>query len=368
MNPIPFFPYSELFKRDERALIGVIADVCSRGAFILQQDCRDFEATLASYMGVKHALGLANGTDAIIIGLRAVGIGPGDQVILPSHTYIATAAAVHMVGATPVLAECGADHMLDIEDVEKRITARTRAIMPVQINGRTCDMAALQAVADSHGLMIVEDAAQALGSRFKDQCAGTFGKFGTISFYPAKLLGCFGDGGAIVTNDDEVAEQIKLLRDHGRNEDGKVVAWGYNSRLDNLQAAVLNHRFKAYPAEIERRRTVAAMYDAGLGDVQELTLPPAPGVDPQHFDVYQNYELEGDRRDELKEHLDAHGVSTIIQWAGTPVHQFKDLGFTVSLPRTDEVFKRCLMLPMNAAISDDQVETIIDTVRQFYGR
>src|SRR5574337_671501 len=319
---IPFFPYPEVFMAREKELLGVIADVCGRGAYILQKDLVEFERHLAEFLGVKHAFGVANGTDAIVIGLKAVGIGPSDEVILPSHTYIATAAAVHIVGATPVLAECGHDHMLDAADVATRVTARTKAIMPVQVNGRTCNMDALQEVADAHGLMTVEDAAQGLGSKFKGQSAGTFGKFGTISFYPAKLLGGFGDGGAVITNDDDVAEQVALLRDHGRNEAGRVVAWGYNSRLDNLQAAILNYKFKSYPADIERRRTVAAKYQAGLGDLTELKLPPAPNADPHHFDVYQNYELEADRRDELKVYLGAHGVHTIIQWAGTPVHQF----------------------------------------------
>lgn len=368
MKTIPFFPYADLFKRDEAALTDIMMSVCRRGAYILQQECRDFDANLAKFMGVKHAFGVANGTDAIIIGLKAVGIGAGDEVILPSHTYIATAASVHLVGATPVLAECGADHMLDAADVEKRITPKTKAIMPVQINGRTCDMDALRAVADKHGVMIVEDAAQGLGSRFKGQCAGTFGKFGTISFYPAKLLGCFGDGGAIVTNDDEVAAEIALLKDHGRNADGRVVAWGYNSRLDNMQAAVLDYKLKSYPQEIERRRSVAARYQAGLGDLAELTLPPGPDADPRHFDVYQNYELEADRRDELRAHLDTQGVKTIIQWAGTPVHQFKELGFTVDLPKTDAFFKRFLMLPMNSAVTDEEVDYIVKVIRDFYGK
>lgn len=368
MHPIPFFPYADLFKRDEAELAAVMMGVCRRGAYIQQQECRDFEANLAKFMGVKHAFGVANGTDAIIIGLKAAGIGQGDEVILPSHTYIATAASVHMVGATPVLAECGADHMLDAADVEQRITRRTKAIMPVQINGRTCDMAALQAVADKHGAIIVEDAAQGLGSKFDGQCAGTFGKFGTISFYPAKLLGCFGDGGAIVTNDDEIASRIALLKDHGRDADGRVVAWGYNSRLDNIQAAVLDYKLKSYPQEIERRRSVAERYHAGLGDLADLALPPAPGSDSRHFDVYQNYELEADRRDELREHLDRRGVKTIIQWAGTPVHQFKELGFTVDLPKTDVFFKRCMMLPMNSAVTDEEVNYIIKAIRNFYGK
>ena len=367
MKTIPFFPYADLFKRDEAALTEVMVGVCRRGAYIQQQECRDFDASLAKFMGVKHAFGVANGTDAIIIGLKAVGIGSGDEVIVPSHTYIATAASVHLVGATPVLAECGADHMLDAADVAKRITPKTKAIMPVQINGRTCDMDAMRTVADRHGIMIVEDAAQALGSRFNGQCAGTFGKFGTISFYPAKLLGCFGDGGAIVTNDDEVASRIALLKDHGRNADGRVVAWGYNSRLDNMQAAVLNYKLKSYPQEIERRRSVAARYQAGLGDLAELALPPAPDADSRYFDVYQNYELQADRRDELRAYLDKQGIKTIIQWAGTPVHQFKELGFTVDLPKTDAFFKRCMMLPMNTTLTDDDVDYICDTVVAFYG-
>lgn len=364
---IPFFPYPQLFMAQEQELLAVMTDVCRRGAYIQQKDCREFESSLATFMGVKHAFGVANGTDAIIIGLKAAGIGAGDDVILPSHTYIATAAAVHMVGATPVLAECGLDHMLDATDVERRITARTRAIMPVQVNGRTCDMDAISAVARRHNLLICEDAAQGLGSRFKHRCAGTFGVFGTISFYPAKLLGCFGDGGAIVTNDDDVARQISLLRDHGRNDAGRVVAWGYNSRLDNLQAAVLSHKLKSFPADIERRRTIAAMYQAELGAIKELSLPPAPDADPRHFDVYQNYEMEADRRDALKMHLEAAGVRTIIQWAGTPVHQFRELGFTVDLPVTDAFFSRCLMLPMNVALTDDEVRYVTASIRAFYG-
>lgn len=368
MKTIPFFPYSDLFTRDEAAISKIMLDVCRRGAYILQKECADFDVNLAKFMGVKHAFGVANGTDAIIIGLKAVGIGPGDEVILPSHTYIATAAAVHLVGATPILAECGVDHMLDTTDVEKRITKNTKAIMPVQINGRTCNMENLQSVAEKYGLIIIEDAAQGLGSKFNGQSAGTFGKFGTISFYPAKLLGCFGDGGAIVTNDDEVAEKIALLKDHGRNNDGRVVAWGYNSRLDNLQAAILDYKLRNFDKDIMRRREVASRYDSGLGDLKELNLPPGPDVDLRHYDVYQNYEIQADRRDELRAYLDAKGIKTIIQWAGTPVHQFKELGFKVDLPKTDNFFTRCMMLPMNVVISNEEVDYIVNNIRVFYGR
>ena len=364
---IPFFPYSELFTAQEEEILAIMTDVGRRGAFIMQKDLRDFEENVRDFTGAEHVLGVANGTDAIIIGLKACGVGPGDEVIIPSHTYIATAAAVHMVGATPVLAECGPDNMLDPGDIEHRITHRTRGIMPVQVNGRTCDMDAIQAIAERHGLEVYEDAAQALGSKFKGRCAGTFGRFGTISFYPAKMLGCFGDGGAIFTNDDDLAREMGLLRDHGRNEQGRVVAWGLNSRLDNLQAAVLDFKLKKYPQDIERRRKIAALYHAGLGDLDQVQLPPAPDADPRHFDVYQNFEMQADRRDELRAYLLERGIRTIIQWAGTPVHQFSELGCDVDLPRTDRFFERCMMPPMNTALSDDDVAYIVESIRSFYG-
>lgn len=366
---IPFFNYPALFAERETELSQVILDVCRRGAYILQKDLREFEQDLAQYMGVKYAFGVANGTDAIWLGLMACGIAPGDEVILPSHTYIATAASVHFVGAIPVLADIGPDHMLDPAAVESLVTARTKAILPVQVNGRTCDMDALQVIANKHGLLIVEDSAQGLGSRFKGRMAGTFGMFGTSSFYPAKLLGCFGDGGAVVTNDDAVAEQLALLRDHGRHpETGKVVAWGFNSRLDNLQAAILDFKLKTFEKDVARRRAVAARYQARLGDLAEMTLPPGPEADPRHFDSYQNYEAEADHRDDLRAYLEKNGVRTIIQWAGTPVHQFEALGFKdAKLPATDRFFTRCLLLPMNTTLSDDDVDYICDHIRAFYG-
>jgi Predicted pyridoxal phosphate-dependent enzyme apparently involved in regulation of cell wall biogenesis len=239
-------------------------DVMSRGAYILQRDLEVFEENIKKLIGVKHVFGVADGTNALILALRAADVGAGDEVIMSSHTYIATAASAHFVGATPVLVECGADHMIDPESVERIVTNKTRVIMPTQLNGRTCDMDALQAIADKHGLVIIEDAAQALSSMYKGKCAGTFGLAGAFSFYPAKVLGCFGDGGAVVTNDDEIAERVARLRDHGRNEEGEVVTWGTNSRLDNIQAAILNVKLKGFKKDMERRREIASMYDHAL--------------------------------------------------------------------------------------------------------
>lgn len=366
VQSIPFFNYPALFRKDESKLMEVLRDVLSRGAFILQKDLTEFEDALKDYLGVKYAYGVADGTNAMILGLRAMGIGDGDEVIVPSHTYIATAAAVHFVGATPVLADIGPDRMIDPASVEAKITVRTAAVMPVQVNGRTCDMDAIRDICDRHSLRLCEDAAQALGSAFKGQCAGTFGEFGTFSFYPAKVLGSFGDGGAVVTNDDAIGRTLGLLRDHGRDETGRVVEWGTNSRLDNVQAAVLNYKFATYDADIERRRAIARMYRERLGGLNDIALPPGPDDDARHFDVYQNYEIESGHRDALRAFLAERGIGTLIQWGGTPVHAFHELGFTDRLPATEKFFERCFMLPMHTALSDGDVERICDTIHEFY--
>lgn len=365
---IPFFNYPDLYRKQETELDEVIRNVLRRGAYILQQDLVDFEASLREFLNVKHVFGVADGTNALMLILRAAGIGPGDEVIVPSHTYVASVASIHYVGATPVLVECGPDHMIDVDSARQAVSESTKAIMPVQLNGRTSDMEAVRSLADEHGLSIVEDSAQALGSKFAGQSAGTFGKGGTFSFYPAKLLGCFGDGGAVVTNDDEIAQQVSLLRDHGRDQNGEVVAWGTNCRLDNLQAAVLSYKLRTFDQDIARRRQIAAMYDDGLRDIEELVLPPPPDSDPRHFDVYQNYEIEAASRDELKQYLEDRGVRTIIQFGAKAVHQYPGLGLThYSLPKTDDVYRKALLLPMNTSLSDEDVEYVIDVARQFYG-
>jgi dTDP-4-amino-4,6-dideoxygalactose transaminase len=367
LRTIPFFNYPALFASQEQELLRVLTDVMRRGAYILQRDLLEFEASLRRYLDVKYAYGVADGTNALQLGLIAMGIGRGDEVIVPAHTYIASAAAIHFVGATPILVECGRDHLIDPDSAERAITPRTKAIMPVQLNGRTSAMDRIVAIAQAHGLQIIEDAAQALGSRFCGQCAGTFGQAGTFSFYPAKVLGCFGDGGAIVTNDDRIGERLALLRDHGRNADGEVVAWGTNSRLDNIQAAVLDFKLKTFERDLERRRAIARIYDEGLRDVAQLSLPPAPDSESNHHDIFQNYEIEADSRDLLKAHLQDAGVRTIVQFGGKAVHQYRGLGFEhVKLPVTERLYTRALLLPMNTTLSDDDGSYIVEQIRIFY--
>jgi dTDP-4-amino-4,6-dideoxygalactose transaminase len=363
---IPFFNYKGAFTAQEDEYVAIFRDIIRRGAFIQQRDLKDFEQHLSNYVGVKHAIGVGNATDGLIMVWRAIGLQPGEEVIFPSHTMVASPASVAHAGGVPIPVDCGPDNLIDPAAIEAAITPRTRAILPVQLNGRTANMDRITEIAARHRLYLVEDSAQALGSKFKNRFAGTFGRAGVFSFYPAKILGCFGDGGAIVTDDDELARKILLLRDHGRDESGEVVRWGLNSRLDNLQAAILDFQFRDYDSIISHRRSLAAAYDAHLHALRELQLPPAPDADADHFDVYQNYEMQADRRDQLRLFLSENGIGTLIQWGGKAVHQFPKLGLSRSLPATERLFERCLMLPMNMMVSLEDVEYICSRIRRFY--
>lgn len=363
---IPFFNYKGAFTADEEAYVAMFRDIIHRGAFIQQQELVDFEARLAQYLGVKHAIGVGNATDGLLMAFRAAGLKPGDEVIFPSHTMVASPASAAHCGGIPVPVDCRDDHMIDPAAIERAITPRTKFLLPVHLNGRTCDMDAISAIAKKHKLTIVEDAAQGLGSKFKGRFAGTFGVAAAYSFYPAKILGCMGDGGAVVTNDDGVAHRLRLLRDHGRDELGEVQMWGLNSRLDNLQAGILDYQFKTYDKIIAHRRALASAYQRELGGLKQLLLPPAPDASPDHFDVFQNYEIEAERRDELKEYLKQQGIGTLLQWGGKAVHQFKGLGLAGSLPRTELLFKRGIMLPMNMMVTLDDVGYISARIREFY--
>jgi len=365
---VPFFNYPWAYKHQAEIYRSIFDEVCSRGAYIMQKDLSDFELTLAEFMGAPFSLGVGNATDALEIALAASCLGPGDEVIFCSHTMVATASAIAACGATPVPVEAGVDHLIDPESVVLAITSHTKAIMPTQLNGRTANMDALEDICVKHGLRLFEDAAQALGSTYKGRAAGTFGDASCISFYPAKTLGCFGDAGALVCSNSDLHHKCKLMRDHGRDpETGDVLLWGRNSRMDNIQAAVLNHNLSQYKDTIRRRRDLAAIYHDRLQKRSELLLPPPPVEDGDHFDVYQNYEIEADDRDGLKRYLSDNGVGTLIQWGGKAVHQFKKLGFKQVLPVTDRIFDRCIMLPLNLSLVDDDVHYVCDHIDAFYG-
>jgi dTDP-4-amino-4,6-dideoxygalactose transaminase len=363
---VAFYDYRHDFLCEEEDLVRIFRETGRRGAFILQPELEGFERNLAAFAGARHAIGVANATDALHMALRAAGVGSGDEVIFCSHTMTATAAGIHFAGAIPVPVECGPDHLIDPAAAADAVTSRTRAILPTQLNGRTANMEALTQLAGRRGLVIVEDAAQALGSRFRGQAAGTFGAAGAISFYPAKVLGCLGDGGALLTNDTKVYESLLQLRDHGRSTEGEIVSWGFNSRLDNLQAAFLEWRLGRLSSAIGRRRELARLYRERLNGLEQLALPPGPDNDPDHFDVFQNYEIEAARRDALRTFLKTRSIGTLIPWGGKAVHQWDGLGFRVRLPYTESLFERLLLLPLNPSLTDDAVHIVCDAVVEFY--
>ncbi|MEO1944668.1 MAG: DegT/DnrJ/EryC1/StrS family aminotransferase [Candidatus Thioglobus sp.] len=363
---VPFFEYSRLWSDDRDSLLSIIDNVSSSGGFILQKSVSDFESELANYAGANYAVGVGNATDGMEIFLEAIGIKAGDEIIISSHTMLATASAIKVAGGVPIPVDIGEDNLISVQAIEDAITPNTVGIMPTQLNGRVCNMDAILSIAKKHSLFVVEDAAQALGAKYKGKHAGTFGLASDISFFPAKVLGCLGDAGGVLVNDKDLYHQIFQLHDHGRDVDGEVRRWGRNSRLDNIQAAILSHKLKTYGDVIARRREVAQMYQDRLGFLEELQLPAAPSTETDNFDVYQNYELTADSRDDLKTYLGEKNVGTLIQWGGVAVHQFTQLGFNQVLPDTERFFERCIMLPMNVFISNSDVDYICEVVTDFY--
>jgi len=367
MEQIPFFSYSKLFEHRKEEYQAIINDVLSRGAFIMQEELLSFEKNLAKYLNVKYAIGMADGTMSLLASLMSSGIGKNDEVIVPSHTFVASAAAIHHLGAKPVLIDCKRDHLIDHNKIENLINEKTKAIMPVQLNGRVTNMDPIQQIAENYNLIIIEDSCQALGAKYNDKFAGTFGAAGTFSFFPAKTLGCFGDGGAIITNEKVIADTVKMIRDHGRDpSDGKAKLFGYNARLDNLHAAILDFKLTYYDKDIERRREFARIYQDRLKNIDSLLLPPGPDQESKHFDIYQNYEIEAKNRDELRQFLADKGIGTIIQWGGYALHQFQDLQLTGELSYTQEMTKKFMLLPMHSLLKESEVEYICEQIINFY--
>lgn len=370
MVKVPFFDWAGLYAERASEFTRIFHETASRGGFILQKDVDEFEEKLAGFVGVKHVVGVSDGTNAILLGLRACGIDRGDEIVIASHSFIAAAQSIHFAGAVPVPVELAEDDwLIDPKAVEQAITPRTRAIMPVHVNGRMCRMDAIMEIADRHGLMVFEDSAQAVGARLDGRPAGTIGKWGSYSFYPSKTLGCFGDAGALVTDDDGIAETVRRMRNHGANR-AKVIesdcdVWGTNCRLDNLHAAILVYKLGYYEEAIARRREIARRYHEAFRHIEALRLPPPPEEGGRYFDVFQNYELCLERRDELRAFLSERQIGTIVQWGGNGLHHMRGLGFTQSLPRTDRFFRESLLLPMNHILTDEQVDHVVSSVCAF---
>jgi dTDP-3-amino-3,4,6-trideoxy-alpha-D-glucose transaminase len=345
-----------------------IQQVLDRGWFILGPEVEAFEAAFAGYHGVAHAVGVGSGTDAIELALRAAGIGPGDEVITVAHTAVATVCAVERTGATPVFVDIDPiTYTMNPAAASAAVTPRTRALLPVHLYGHPANMTALRDLAKKHHLLLVEDCAQAHGGRYDNRRVGTLGDLGAFSFYPTKNLGAYGDGGAVITNDTQLAERLRRLRNYGQTSRDCHHERGVNSRLDEMQAAILRVKLAHLDVHNDERRRLAACYRQHLRGVD---LPVEHNSDALMRHVYHLYVIRHRRRDQLQESLRQRGIGTLVHYP-VPIHRqpaYEDLGYAPgSLPVTERVADEVLSLPLYVGLQPADILTIAQAVNEFAG-
>jgi dTDP-4-amino-4,6-dideoxygalactose transaminase len=366
-NPISV-PYVDLGAEPEdsltREMLSAVKGVLTSGQFILGEAVEAFEAEFASLCGVKHAIGVANGTDAITLTLRALGIGKGDEVITVANSFVASASAIVLSGARPVFVDVCDDLNLDPTSLESAITPRTKAILPVHLTGRPADMDSILAIAERHNIAVIEDAAQAVGATHHDRPVGSMGIAGCFSLHPLKNLAAAGDGGMITTNDDTLVTHLRKARNHGLADRNTCEFWSVNSRLDAIQAAMLRVKFKRLAGWTAARRANAEYYREHLADV--VTVPVEK---PHEFSVYHTFIIQADHRDELQEYLAQREIGSGIHYP-IPIHlqpAARDLGYNVgSLPVTERLADRILSLPAYPSLTPDQRMVVVRAIRNFY--
>jgi dTDP-4-amino-4,6-dideoxygalactose transaminase len=365
MNPVPFLDVGATYTELKAEIDAAVARVLESGWYLLGGELEAFEAEWATYVGAKHCIGVANGLEALSLSLRALGIGPGDEVIVPSNTYIATWLAVTHVGATVVPVEPDPRTFnIDPDQVEQAITTRTKVILPVHLYGQSADMAPLLEIAGRRGLHVLEDAAQAHGATYCGSRVGALGDLAGWSFYPGKNLGAFGDAGAVTTNDDALADAVRVLRNYGSRVKYVNERVGFNSRLDELQAAVLRVKLRHLDDWNARRKDVAAGYQRELADCGVL-LPVVHGAaDP----VWHLYVVQAEHRDELQRILNAAGVQTLIHYPVPPHMQdaYRQLAISQeAFPVARRMAKHVLSLPIGPHFSSAQQQRVIDAVSEY---
>lgn len=361
---VPFVDPKKQYQRLKSRIDAAIIRCLSRGDLIDRGDLKDFEDHFAEFVGAKYSVGVNSGYHALQFSLQAAGVSRGDEVITSGHTFVATVSAIVNVGAEPVLVDVAEDFNLDPAAVEAAITPHTRAIVPVSLNGRSCDMGKILSIAQKHHLIVIEDSAQALGAEYHGQRAGFFAT-AAWSFFPFKSLGGFGDGGAVTTNDADIARAVKRLRYNGEDRTtGEYHCHGQTALLDNVQAAVLDVKLRYLGEWIEHRRKIATVYRQGLAGVADLRLPHFD--ESNQRDSFQNYVIRTKRRDRLRNHLQANGIETLLHW-DKPMWRHPRLGLRdPGLPNVERLCREVLSLPMNAEITKEQAEIVIDCVRSFY--
>lgn len=354
------------YKNIEKEIDKAIKEVLEGTHFIMGPNVKELEKEIAEFTGVKHAIAVANGTDALMLSLKALGIKEGDEVITTPYTFFASAETTSVLGAVPIFVDIEKDTLcIDPEKIEEKITDKTKAIIPVHIFGQMCNMDKIMEIANKYNIPVIEDACQAIGSEYRGRKAGSIGKLGTYSFFPTKNLGGYGDGGMIVTNDDELAEKIKMLRVHGSRKKYHHEMIGYNSRLDEMQAAILRVKFRYLNEWNNLRYKNAKVYSELLKDLN-ITLP-YEREDCKH--IYHQYCIRVDKRDELAKYLSENGVSTAIYYP-ISVHLlevYKELGGKEGdYPVTEEACRKAIALPMFPELTREQQEYVVEKVKEFY--
>lgn len=366
---IPFVDLGAQYAEIEDELREALAKVLSQSSYILGPPVAEFEGAFAEFLGVEHVIGVGSGLDALRLALDAAGVGPGDEVIVPANTFVATALAVTALGAIPVLVDCQREtFQIDPDHVAGAISPRTRAIVPVHLTGAPADMHRILPIAEAYGVAVVEDAAQAHGASLAGRACGSFGLAGCFSFYPAKNLGALGDAGAVSTNDAVVAARIRSVRDYGRTSKYEHVEYGLNTRLDSIHAAALSVKLRRLEGWNQQRRERASVYRELLRGVGDLQLQEVV-AGAKH--AYHLFVVRTERRDELQAALAADGIDTIIHYP-IPVHLqpvYRDLGYrTGQFPVAEELAATSLSLPMYAELPLRWVERVARNVSRFFAR
>lgn len=347
-------------------LLAAISNVIDHSRFILGNEVSQFEHRFADLCGVRYAVGLNSGTDALILTLKALGIGPGDEVITVANSFVASTSCIALVGARPILVDVGEDYNIDPALIEQAITPRTRAILPVHLTGRPADMDPIIKLAQTYGLYIIEDCAQAVCAEYKGQQVGSFGIVGCFSLHPLKTLNACGDGGVLTTNDANLYEQFKVLRNIGLRTRDDCVVWSSNSRLDTLQAAILLVKMEYLEAWTEKRRSNARFYQQRLADLPQVQVPVDKSYERA---VYHTFVIQADQRDALKSYLAERGVGTAIHYP-VPIHLHQaaaELGYQLgSFPVTEQQAKRILSLPIYPELESEQLQYVVDSLYNFY--
>lgn len=377
MDKIELVDLKNQTKRIEKEIFAAIKDVIDEAAFINGPAVKDFQSDLENYLNVKHVIPCANGTDALQIALMACGLKPGDEVITPSYTYISTAEVIALLGLTPVFVEVDENlFTINPQEIRRSISGRTRAIIPVHLYGQCANMDEIIKVAKEYNLFVIEDTAQALGADYIDakgnrKKAGTMGSIGCTSFFPSKNLGCFGDGGAIFTNDDEMAKKIRMISNHGQSKKYYHDKIGVNSRLDTLQAAILKIKLEHLNEYRDERQRVAAYYDSKFKGLPNVSIPARATYSNHVFHQYTLKLKDTKTRDALMSHLAKHNVPSNIYYP-LPIHKQKGFlnypGRKGNLELTENLCGRVLSLPIHTELSPEQLELISSSVLSFFSK